>query len=208
MAKRTDATPAPKHATRGATNCVPCVVIVGAVVAIPAFRWFLHAGGWAAVRHQVKRASGVTVITVPGWAALIALSNSLSVVQRNGNDVAYGLAAVLYALLTAATLGLWTAAAVAVERRLMLTPLALASEAICAAVVTAAMMSMTAATAIWWAAMATTAPWFLHGGAPGSPGSSFEPRVAITLMLMITCVLAASYGTIRAARSLRLHHAQ
>jgi hypothetical protein len=132
---------------------------------------------------------------------LIAWAHALTSAQRNGSDWPYTLAFVLWAVLIVATLGVWTITAVVVVRRLALTRSVLAIEALIAGALTAAMVAMTAATAIWWTAIATDAPWFLHGSAPGSAGSAFEPRLALTMALMVSAVIAAIYGTVRAARS-------
>jgi hypothetical protein len=168
------------------------LVGVGAVVAIPAYRRFLHAGGWLAIRRHVRRAMAVTLVAIAAWAGLLGWASSLSFAQRNGGDWAYELAFVVVAVLTAATLGLWTVAAVAVGRRLALTPSVLAIEALLAAALTAGMVAMTTATAIWWSSMAADAPWFLHGAAPGSGGSPFEPRLAVTMAVMVSAVITAS----------------
>ena len=179
------------------------VVGVGAVVAIPAFRRLLHAGGWPAIRGHVRRATVATLVVVVATAGLVAWADSLSFAGRNGRDGGYALAFVVWGVLAATTLALWTVAAVAIGRRLALSHSVLATEAMLAAVLTAAMVSMTAATAIWWAAMATDAPWFLRGAVAGSSGSGFEPRLALTLVVMVGAVIAASYGTFRAARAWR-----
>jgi hypothetical protein len=42
--------------------------------------------------------------------------------------------------------------------------------------VTIAMVAMTAATAVWWVALADSAPWFLAGGTAGAGGSRWRPN--------------------------------
>jgi hypothetical protein len=177
------------------------LVGVGAVVAIPALTKFLRAGGWPTISRHVRRATAVTATALIASVGLITLAHSLSSAQRNGDDWPYTAAFVLWAVLIVATLALWTITAVVVARRLALTRSALAIETLLAGALTAAMVAMTAATAIWWTAIAADAPWFLHGTPPGSAGSAFEPRLALTMALMISAVIAAIYGTVRAARS-------
>lgn len=177
------------------------LVGVGAALAIPAFTRFLRLGGWPTISRHVRRATAVTAVALSASAGLVTWAHSLSFAQRNGGEWVYGLAFLVWAALIVATLGLWTAAAVAIGRRLVLTPSVLAIEALLAGALTTAMFAMTAATATWWAAIATDAPWFLHGTAPGSASSAFEPRLAITMAVMVSAVVTAIYGTVRAARS-------
>jgi hypothetical protein len=48
-----------------------------------------------------------------------------------------------------------------------------------AATVTAAMTAMTGALALWWAAVGSSAPWFLQGTRVGSAASAVTPtRIA------------------------------
>ena len=176
-------------------------VMIGVLLAVPAFWRFIRGGGWAAISGHVARATVATVAVLATTVGLVAWAHSLSFGQRNGGDGPFELAFLAWALLVATTLGLWTVAGVAVGRRLVLTPGILTAQAALAGVVTAAMTTMTIAVAIWWTAMATRAPWFLHGTATGSSGSAFEPRLAATMAIMLGAVIAASYGTIRAARS-------
>ncbi len=177
------------------------LVGVGAVVALPALTKFLRTGGWPTISRYVRRATAVTATALMASVGLITWAHSLSSAQRNGSDWPYTLAFLLWAILIVATLGLWTITAVVVARRLVLTRAVLAIETLLAGALTAAMVAMTTATAIWWTAIATHAPWFLHGTAPGSAGSAFEPRLALTMAVMVSAVIAATYGTVRAARS-------
>ena len=177
------------------------LVGVGAVVALPALTKFLRTGGWPTISRYVRRATAVTATALMVSVGLITWAHSLSSAQRNGSDWPYTLVFLLWAILIVATLGLWTITAVVVARRLALTRAVLAIETLLAGALTAAMVAMTTATAIWWTAIATHAPWFLHGTAPGSAGSAFEPRLALTMAVMVSAAIAATYGTVRAARS-------
>jgi hypothetical protein len=177
------------------------LVGVGALAAVPACLRFLRDGGWRAARRHVRRATAVTTVTVVASIGLVAWANSLSYAQRNGGSSLYGLAFLVWAVLIATTLALWTVVAVALGRRLVLARSLLAFEALLATAVTAAMIAIAAATAIWWAAIAVDAPWFLHGTASGTPGSAFEPRLAVTMALMLSAVIAAGYGVARIMRS-------
>jgi hypothetical protein len=180
------------------------LVAAGVCVAIPALVRFVRAGGWADIQVHVRRATIATIVGITASIGLVAWAHALSSSQRNGGDSVYGVAFGAWAVLVIATLGLWSAVAVVAGRLLELTPPVLAIETVIAAALTAAMTAMTAATAIWWAAMAVDAPWFLHGTRSGSAGSGFEPRLALTMALMLTAVTAALYGTIRATRAWNL----
>jgi hypothetical protein len=184
-------------------SAVVAAVLVGiaVVVATPAFLEFVRSDGWASVRRHVLRSTAATVVAVAAWAGLVAWANSLTIGQRNGGDIAYELAALICGLLLVAMLALWTTTAVAVGRRLTLTRTALTTEAILAVMLTAAMITMTGATITWWTAMASDAPWFLHGTTVGTHGSPFDTRLGITLVAMTGAILVASYGAIRAIRA-------
>jgi len=65
------------------------------------------------------------------------------------------------------------------------------------------MLAITAATAVWWVSIATSAPWFLWGTPVGSAGSAFEPQLVATMVLMVLAAVAAGYGAGRIARSMR-----
>ena len=177
------------------------LVGVGALAAVPACLRFLRDGGWRVVSGHVRRATAVTAVTAVASIGLVKWANTLSYAQRNGGSSLYGLAFVVWAVLVATTLAGWTVVAVVVGQRMVLARSLLAFEAGLATAVTAAMVTIATATAIWWAAMAIDAPWFLHGTASGTPGSAFEPRLALTMTLMLSAVIAAGYGVARIMRA-------
>jgi hypothetical protein len=177
------------------------LVGIGAIATLPAFVRFLRDGGWPRVSRHASRATALTIVAIAATGGMVAWANSLSNVQRNGGDGTYGLAFVAWAVLLVVTLTLWTIVALAIGRRLTLTRSVLALEAWLAGAITTAMIVMTVATAIWWTAIASDAPWFLHGTTQGSTGSAFEPRLAVTVAVMLLAVSAAACGTIRVARA-------
>ena len=81
-------------------------------------------------------------------------------------------------------------------------------EAGLAVAVTGAMLAITTAAALWWAAIAQHAPWFLQGTANGSDRSPFDPQLVFTLGLMLAAVLTAGYGVARITRSARALRAE
>jgi hypothetical protein len=123
--------------------------------------------------------------------------------QRNGHDGAYAAAVGFSAVLLFASFIAWTVAAVAVARRLDLSRRVLRLETFLATAVTACMAAVTAATVVWWAALASAAPWFLAGRPTGSTASPAAPALigATILMLLSTAVAAAGAGrALHAAR--------
>jgi hypothetical protein len=66
-------------------------------------------------------------------------------------------------------------------------------ETFLATAVTVCMAAVTAATVVWWAALASVAPWFLAGLPAGSTPSPAAPALigATILMLLSTAVAAA-----------------
>lgn len=177
------------------------LVLVGALAALPAFLRFLVGGGWSVLRRPARRAALVSAVAVGAIAGLLPWAHSLSNAQRNGADWPYGAAFLAWALVAAGALVLWTAAAVSVTRRLDLTPGVVAFEAALAAGLAGVMVVITGATAVWWAAIAAHAPWFLHGTAPGASGSAFDARLALTMAVMLAAALAASWAASRVARA-------
>jgi hypothetical protein len=177
------------------------LVALGAVAALPAFVLFLRAGGWSTLRGYAVRASILSAVTVAGVIPLSVWAHHLNELQRNGGDGLYSGSFVAWALLVAGTLAQWTVAAVVAARRIGFTRRVLRLEAKLAVAVAGTMVVITAATALWWGAMAKDAPWFLQGAAMGTTSSPFTTQLEMTMALMLIAVLVAAYGVVRVARS-------
>jgi hypothetical protein len=188
-------------AVAGAVGAV--LVVVGVLVALPATVRFLRAGGWPAVRGAFVRASAVTVIALAALVPLSAWAHRLGPAQRNGADPAYSGAFVAWALLATASLVLWTGAGVALARRIELGVRALRVEAVLAIGVAAATVVVALAVAVWWAALARVAPWYLGGTAPGSHPSPWTANLVVIEGVSVVAVGVALYGVLRIARSWR-----
>lgn len=189
---------------------IGCAAVVsGIAVAMPAFVRFLKAGGWPSIRGHVGRALIATAVASAAMGALVALANTLTPAQRNGGllyhpALWYYLAGfVVTMLLLVLMLALWTVAAVATVRRLDLPHRALSAEALLATVVAATMAVMTAAAAVWWSAIGSSAPWFLQGTPAGSAGSPLTGQLLGTMALMLLASVVALYAVSRLARSWR-----
>jgi hypothetical protein len=172
-------------------------VLAGAAAATPAFIAFLRTGGWPTVRRHVLRATALTLLAIAATVGLAAWAHTLTPPARNGGNSAYTAGFVAYALLIVATLTSWTIGAVATARRLRLSPRVLAIESVLAITVASLIVLMTAAGGLWWAAIAHDAPWFFAGRAPGGNAayaSWFEPRLAVTMALMVASTAVALFG--------------
>jgi hypothetical protein len=161
------------------------LVFIGVAAALPTVLSFLRSGDWGRVSRPVLLAGALTVAAVLAAVPIVVWAHGLTAAQRNGRDVAYGVGAGLWALLLVACLTAWTAAAVAVARRLDLSPALLRLETFLATAVTVSMAAMTAATVVWLAALDQAAASYL---------------VAAAVMLVATAVATA--GSLAAVRGL------
>jgi hypothetical protein len=109
---------------------------------------------------------------------------------------------VVWAVLIAAGLLAWTAAGVAVARRLAWPDALQRVEAWIALAVTAAMVATTVATAVWWWALADAAPWFLAGRPVGDGGPTLAPQLAAMVVVMVAASLLVAAGSWQALHGL------
>ncbi|MFI5035624.1 MAG: hypothetical protein ACHQFZ_05410 [Acidimicrobiales bacterium] len=177
------------------------IVAAGAAVACPAFGRFLRDGGGTAVRRRVARALIPTLLAGGSLYPLAHWAHHLSNVQRNGGDAVYAMVLLAWALTVVAALVLWTTFAVAIARRLALSGRALRVESRLAVALSAVMVGLTAAVAVWWWSVATVAPWFLSGAPAGSTGSPAPINLVLTMGLMASSLIAAAFGVSRVASS-------
>jgi hypothetical protein len=185
-----------------AAGIASLLVLLGIASAMPSLVRFLRAGGWPAIRRRVVTAAVLSGVAIAATVALAAWARHLNVQQRNGGNPSYSGIFIIWALLVVGSLAAWTRAAVAAARRLSLPPGVLRLDAWLAAAVTLAMAVMTAATAIWWAALANSAPWTLSGSGAGSPGSPLPPQLLAYATLMLIATLLGAFGAVLARRGL------
>ena len=176
------------------------LVVVGALLAVPAFVRYLRAGGWPSVRGHFLRALACTGITIAVTVPLVVWAHRLTPHQRNGGFHLYGTVFLFWAALIVMTLTLWTVVAIAAGRRVALSRAILTWEAVLAAVIAAAMAVMVGATAVWWAAMAEDAPTFLNAGPGGVAGSPWDVWLVATVAVMAVAMVTAAVGVVREAR--------
>jgi hypothetical protein len=176
------------------------LVVAGAVLAAPAFMRFLRAGGWISLRGHFLRALTCTVVTVVVTLPLLMWSHDLPSHQPNGGIHWNGVLFLMWTALIVITLTLWTVMAVAAGRRVDLSIAVLTSEAILAAAVAVAMVTMVVATVVWWGVMAKDAPTFLNASPGGAPGSPWDLWLIATVGLMAVAMGTAAIGVVREVR--------
>jgi hypothetical protein len=180
------------------------VVIVAAVALLPNFVQFLRTGGWPAIRPRVRWAALVTSATAVVGAGLVVWAHQLTDHQRNAGFGWYQFLFAVVAILFAATIVSWAAAAVSATRRLTIGLAKLKMIGVLAVAVAACMPVMTAAAAAWWGTMATTAPWFLAGTPVGSSPSPLAANLLSVLIVMTIASAAGIFGLLRVLRSWRV----
>ena len=134
------------------------LVVVGALLAVPAFVRYLRAGGWPSVRGHLLRALAGTGLTVAVTVPLLVWAHHLTPHERNGGLHVYGALFFVWAALIIIDLTLWTLVAIAAGRRVVLSKAILTAEAILAVVIAVAMIVMVGATAVWWVRWRRTHP--------------------------------------------------
>ena len=179
------------------------LMMVAVAVAAPAARRFLRAGGWAAVRRPVIVAALLSVAVLLATVGLGTWAHHLTVHARNGGNAAYGVAFLAWVALVAAVIAFWTAAGIALARRLDLGRARLRIEA-GLAIAVAVVVGVTAATiGLWWVAMARGASWFLAGSRPGTHPSAVTAPLVILEGWLVVAAAVALYGAVRITRSVR-----
>ena len=180
------------------------LVLVGVIVAVPATVRFLRSGGWSTVRAPVTVAVVASVATAAATVGIADWAHHLTVHQRNGGDIGYGLAILGWALLAAIAVAAWTWAGSALARRVDFDRTTLRIEAGLAVVVAAVVGTVAAAIAAWWAAMARGTAWFLAGTRPGTHPSAVTTQLVAIEVWVVLAAVVAFYGAIRVVASLRI----
>jgi len=176
-------------------------VALAAFALLPTFVTFVRAGGWPAIKRRVKWAVIATLATATAVGSLAVWASHLSSHQRNTGLGWYQLSFVIAAALFAVAVATWAAAAVAVTRRLDVGSDQLKVGGVLAVLVGVCMPVMTAAAALWWGSMATTAPWFLAGTPVGSSPSPWATNLLGVLVVMTIASGAGIFGVLRVIRS-------
>jgi hypothetical protein len=185
----------------GASALGSILVLAGVACGLPALLACLRGGGWVVLRRPIVRATIATGLAVVATLGLAVWAHSLTSGQRNGHDLLYSSAFIGWALTMLAALACWTAAAARAGTHVVLSRRILAVEAWLAIGASLTMLVMSAATIVWWAALARSAPWFFAGRAPGSAASALVPTVAAAVVFMLIASSLGGAGAVRAYRS-------
>jgi hypothetical protein len=178
-------------------------VVIGVAVTIPTAIAFLRTGGWRHVRRHALRAVFASALVVATVIPLSLWAHRLNEFQRNGADHAYSWAISVWAVLVVLALASWTTTAIALATRLTLSRRVLRVEGSLAIAVAGSMAAITAATAVWWDALAAHASWFLQGTPTGTVSTSVSSTMVAIVSLMSVAVLFAIVGVVRIAGSWR-----
>ncbi len=175
------------------------VVLVGAGVAAPTFVKYLRTCDWSSLLRRITPALSFTLFTVGAAVAVIDWAHHLSTLQRNGSNGLYAVAIVGLGVAVAVTVALWTYVAVHLASRMELSIFVLRSEAVLACLLSGMMIAMTFATALWWLAVGSNAPWFLQGSRFGVTGSPISINIVLTMLLMLVSGAVSILGLGRIA---------
>jgi len=181
------------------------LLAAGMLLALPRLLALLRAGGWALLRGQALRTVAGTIVLILATVGLAAWAHGLSTAQRNGADAPYGLAFLAWIALAAITLIAWTVLAGRCARMIELSGALLISEAWLALAVAIAALTATFSTALWWGALAASAPSVLHGRPAGGGSALAFPLILDAGAMALGSLLALTgarrcVGLLRTAR--------
>jgi len=179
-------------------------VLLSAGAVLPSFVGFVRERGWSDLRHRLIWAVAASLATAATTVAGAVWARHLTYHQRNTGFGWYQLLFLVLVILFASTIATWSATAIAATRRLNLGSGQLKVAGSLAIAVAVCMPVMTAAAAVWWGSMATVAPWFLAGTAPGSSPSPVAANLLVVLVLMTIASVVGVFGLLRVVRSWRL----
>ena len=178
------------------------LVLLGVALSLPGVVTLIRRGGWTTVRRPIIRATLLSLLAVAATIGLARWAHSLTPAARNGHDAFYGGVFVAWVLLLGACLAGWAVAARATARELSWSTKILRLEVWLGVTVTVTMVVMTIATAVWWATVASAAPWFFAGHPVGSGASPLTPNVAVPAALMLCATALGVLGAVRAGKAL------
>lgn len=170
------------------------LVVVAALVALPAFIQFLRRGGWSVIRRPVTLALIVTALTgllTVGMVAWVHFSDHANAFTHVVGS--------LWGTLIVATITTWALAALYTGRHLHLSTAKLRLEGVVALLLTSAMITVLSGVLIWSLGVADGAPRLLSSGLFGLPGASASIIIGL---VMIAGMALGLGGASRVARSL------
>lgn len=185
----------------GVAAVVGClVVLLAALVVVPAFVRFVRSGGW----HEVRRPVVIAVASLAASAALfvgfVAWAHSLNAQDRNGGLPIYGWFFIVVSLVFFAAVGSATAAAVAVARRVELSRRVVWAVGVMAIALVGVMALALVSLVAWWASEAVHAPGFLAqviGNGMPFQSSLAPPTLLASGALMVVGLALGVAGLVR-----------
>lgn len=174
------------------------VSAAGALCVGPLIR-FIRDGGWSRIRGRTIRSVALTIVPVGCFFVMKVWSGHLDAHQRDGGYLPYGLVAVVFAVSSASSLLSWAVTATAAARGLRLDARLARRLGACAVWVAAALSVLAIGSVVWWVAIASRAPWFLAGTAPGTRGAVAPTMLVATCGVMAVAAAVAAAGAHRTA---------
>jgi hypothetical protein len=181
------------------------LVLLAALVVLPAFVRFVRSGGWRDVCRPVLFALSSFAASAALFIILVAWADNLSAHQRNAGLPIYGWFFVLVSLVFCAALGCGTAAAVAVARRVQLTGRTLRTLGVMAIALVGVMALTLVSLVAWWESQAVHAPGFLAqviGNGVPFQSSVAPPTLLAAGILMVIGLALGLAGLVRIVGSL------
>jgi hypothetical protein len=191
----------------GAGAAGSLLVVLGALIGLPAFARFLVAGGARRVRPALVRALAASAVTGAGVVALGTWAHRLNVAQRNGVDAGYVHAFLAVAVLAVVTIGLWTAFVVKAATAMSIPPVVLRVESELAGAVAAATALVFVGSLAWWLEVGTHAPWFFRASPVGVAVSFWSTPMELNMGVMALSTVLALWGVARLASARREYRA-
>ena len=182
------------------------LVLLAAVLVVPAFVRLVRAGRWGEVRGPVVRAVLAGVVAAAFFGSTVGWSRHLSVHDRNGGLSAYSDLFVILCLAALVAIALGTAAAVAVARQAELGERTVRALGLLALGVAAALVLIFGGVVAWWAAEAAHAPSVMANGIGNGvvfASDTVPPTMLAAGLLMLAGLALAAAGSVRVLRALR-----
>jgi len=182
------------------------VVLVAALLTVPAVHRLVQAQGWSSIRRPMLRATVSTGVSVVLFAGLILWAHQLNHHQRNGGLGLYAVAGAVTGLAVLAAMAVVTSTVITVTRQLHFSRRALRLLSSLALSETLLLGAIAAGVGLWWASEALYAPHFLANSiGSGIIGTSnaLPPTLIVAGVLMVLGLASALAGSVRVVGGLK-----
>jgi hypothetical protein len=180
-------------------------VLAGVAMWVGPLVTFLHDGGWAKVRRPIMRSAVLSAVTTGLFVTMWVWSRNLDAYQRDGGYLPYAVVANALGIAAAATVFSWAATATGALRSIDPAPAVVRRTGQIAIGLAALMAAITTGTVVWWAALASRAPWFLDGTARETSGTVAPAFLVLTELAMFGAAGVAAVGAHRVTANLPRH---